>query len=256
MAGRLEGKVALITGSASGQGEAEARLFAAEGARVVVSDIEHAKGQQVAREIGDAAIYQPLDVTDPAQWSTAVEAATGTFGALHVLINNAGIGILAPFEQLSLEEHQRILDVNLNGVFYGIRAVRQPMIDAGGGSIVNVSSIDGFVGVRGMTSYTASKFGVRGLTRSTAIELGPHGVRVNSIHPGVISSPMVSEAPQDVLDRLDRLMQMQPIRRMGTPEEIAYLALYLASDESSYCTGAEFVIDGGHLAGPWREAHG
>ena len=149
-----------------------------------------------------------------------------------------------------------MLDVNLNGVFYGMRAVKQAMLDAGGGSIVNISSIDGIVGVLGMTSYAASKFAVRGMTKSTAIELGPLGIRVNSIHPGVIASPMVEQAPPEVRERLDRLMHMQPIQRMGTPEEVAFLALYLASDESGYCTGAEFVIDGGHLAGPWREAPG
>jgi 3alpha(or 20beta)-hydroxysteroid dehydrogenase len=255
MSGRLEGKVALISGSASGQGEAEARLFASEGARVVVSDVEHAAGERVAGELGDAALYVPLDVADPEQWENAVDAATNAFGGLHVLVNNAGIGILGAFEELPFEEHQRLIDINLHGVFHGMRAARQAMIDAGGGSIVNISSIDGLVGVQGMASYSASKFAVTGLTRSTAIELGPLGIRVNSIHPGVISSPMVEQAPPEVHERLDRLMQKQPIKRMGTPEEVAYLALYLASDESSYCTGAQFVIDGGHLAGPWREPH-
>ena len=257
MGERLAGKVALITGSASGQGEAEARLFAAEGARVVVSDIDHVGGKQVAAELGKAAIYVPLDVVDPDQWTAAVDATTGAFGRLDILINNAGVGT-APqlFETLPLDEHQHVIDVNLNGVFHGMRAVKSALVAAGGGSIVNISSIDGIVGVLGMTSYTASKFAVRGMTKSAAIELGPLGIRVNSIHPGVISSPMVEQAAPEVLERLDRLMQMQPIRRMGTPEEIAYLALYLASDESSYCTGAEFVIDGGHLAGPWREPPG
>jgi 3alpha(or 20beta)-hydroxysteroid dehydrogenase len=255
MSERLHGKVALISGSASGQGEAEARLFATEGARVVVSDVDHAGGERVAAELGEAAIYVPLDVTAPDEWARAVDAATKAFGGLHVLINNAGIGILGAFEELPFEDHQRLIDINLNGVFHGMRAVRQAMIDAGGGSIVNISSIDGLVGVQGMASYSASKFAVTGLTRSTAIELGPLGIRVNSIHPGVISSPMVEQAPPEVHARLDRLMQKQPIKRMGTPEEIAYLALYLASDESSYCTGAQFVIDGGHLAGPWREPH-
>ena len=252
---RLEGKVALITGSASGQGAAEARLFADEGARVLVTDIDHGAGERVAREIGASARYAPLDVVDPDQWEAAVAAALSHFGALHVLVNNAGIGILASFEAISFEEHQRLIEINLNGVFHGTRAVRQAMIDAGGGSIVNVSSIDGLAGVSGMASYSASKHAVTGLTRSTAIEYGPLGIRVNSIHPGVIRSPMVEEAPEAVQARLDRLMQQQPIPRMGTPEEVAYLALYLASDESSYCTGAQFVVDGGHLAGPFRESH-
>ena len=255
MAGRLKGKVALVSGAASGQGEAEAKLFAAEGARVVVSDVNHREGERVTAEIGDAALYLPLDVTDPLQWAVACDATLDAFGALHILINNAGIGTLAAFDEIPFEEHQRLLDINLNGVFHGMRAVRQAMIDAGGGSIVNISSIDGLVGVQGMASYGASKFAVTGLTRSTAIELGPLGIRVNSIHPGVINSPMVEDAPPEVQERLDRLMQHQPIPRMGTPEEVAYLALYLASDESSYCTGGQFVVDGGHLAGPWREPH-
>ncbi len=255
MSGRLAEKVALVTGSASGQGEAEARLFAAEGARVVVSDINHDAGKRVASELGDAATYVPLDVTQPDQWTQAVEAASRSFGGLHILINNAGIGILGAFDELPLEDHQRLMDINLNGVFLGTRAVRQAMIDSGGGSIINVSSIDGLVGVHGMASYAASKFAVTGMTRSTAIELGPVGIRVNSIHPGVISSPMVEQAPAEVHARLDRMMLRQPIQRMGTPQEIAFLALYLASDESSYCTGAQFVVDGGHLAGPWREPH-
>ena len=143
--------------------------------------------------------------------------------------------------------------MNLDGVLLGMRAVVGPMQESGGGSIVNIASIDGLVGVAGMASYTASKFGVTGLTRTAALEFGRFGIRVNSIHPGVIASPMVDRAPPEVRERLDRLMAQQPIPRMGTPEEVASLALYLASDESSYCTGAQFVIDGGHLAGPYRE---
>jgi len=253
--GRLAGKVALITGAAQGQGAAEARQFAAEGAKVVVADVQYDKARVLVGEIGvSSAMVAPLDVTDPEQWDRAVRAAVQAFGRLDVLVNNAGIAVPPTLlDDVSLEDHRRILAVNLDGVMLGMRAVVGAMKGAGGGSIVNIASIDGLVGVAGMASYAASKFGVTGLTRTAALELGRFGIRVNSIHPGVIASPMVDRAPPEVRERLDRLMAQQPIPRMGTPEEVASLALFLASDESSYCTGAQFVIDGGHLAGPYRE---
>ncbi len=252
--GRLAGKVALITGAAQGQGAAEARRFAEEDARVVVTDVVADGARVVAAEIGPAAIAVTLDVTEPDQWVTAVATALDAFGHLDVLVNNAGIGIPPRvMEETPLEDHRRTMAVNLDGVLFGMRAVVSALRAAGGGSIVNISSMDGLVGVAGMTSYTASKFAVTGLTRSAALELGRFGIRVNSIHPGVIASPMVEQAPAAVRSRLDRLMAQQPIPRMGTPEEVANLALFLASDESSYCTGAQFVIDGGHIAGPYRE---
>jgi len=251
--GRLAGKVALITGAAMGQGAAEARRFAEEDARVVVTDVLADGARDVAAEIGDAAIAVALDVTDPEDWDAAVVAAVAVFDRVDVLVNNAGIGIPPRvMEEATLEDHRRTIAVNLDGVWLGMRAVLPAMRD-GGGSIVNISSIDGIVGVAGMTSYAASKFGVTGLTRSAALELGRYGIRVNSIHPGVIASPMVEHAPPAVRERLDRLMAQQPIPRMGTPEEVANLALFLASDESSYCTGGQFVIDGGHIAGPHRD---
>ena len=168
-----------------------------------------------------------------------------------MLVNNAGVGFTP--RRLELEdpdEHRRTIDVNLNGVYLGMRAVTPVMTAQRAGSIVNISSIDGLVGVAGMTSYAASKFAVTGMTRTTALELGPRGIRVNSIHPGVIETPMVAAAPEETKARLKVVLDRQAIPRMGTPEEVAYLALFLASDESSYCTGAQFVIDGGHLAGP------
>jgi len=253
--GRLAGKVALVTGAAQGQGRAEARRFAAEGAKVVVADVQYDRARTVVGEIGvSSAMVAPLDVTDPEQWDRAVRAAVQAFGRLDVLVNNAGIAVPPTLlDQVAWDDHRRILAVNLDGVLLGMRAVVGPMQESGGGSIVNIASIDGLVGVAGMASYTASKFGVTGLTRTAALEFGRFGIRVNSIHPGVIASPMVDRAPPEVRERLDRLMEQQPIPRMGTPEEVASLALYLASDESSYCTGAQFVIDGGHLAGPYRE---
>jgi 3alpha(or 20beta)-hydroxysteroid dehydrogenase len=252
--GRLAGKVALISGAAQGQGAAEARRFAEEDARVVVTDIVADGARAVADEIGPAATALPLDVTEPDQWDAAVRGALAAFGRLDILVNNAGIGIPPRvLEDMTLEDHRRTMAVNLDGVLFGMRAVVPALRDAGGGSIVNISSIDGLVGVAGMTSYAASKFGVTGLTRSAALELGRFGIRVNSVHPGVIASPMVAQAPADVRARLDRLMAQQPIPRMGTVDEVADLVLFLASDERSYCTGSQFVIDGGHLAGPPRE---
>jgi len=254
MSGRLEGKVALITGSARGQGEAEARRFVAEGARVAITDLRDVLGEQLASELGPDTFYQQLDVTREDDWDAAVAVTVERFGKLDILVNNAGIGAFGTLEGLDLKTHHEMIDINLHGVYLGMRAAKAALVATGNGAIVNISSIDGIVGVLGMTSYSGSKFAVTGMTRSAAIELGPLGVRVNSIHPGVINSPMVQEAPPETRARLDRLMDMQPIKRMGEPEEIASLALFLASDEASYITGAQFVIDGGHLAGPWRES--
>jgi 3alpha(or 20beta)-hydroxysteroid dehydrogenase len=251
---RLAGKIALITGSASGQGEAEARLFAAHGATVVVSDLDDERGGAVARALGDGHRYVHLDVADYDQWAAVAAIIQQAFGRLDVLVNNAGIGPTPRLIQdTTLEDHRRTIDVNLSGVFYGLRAMQPLLAASGQASVVNISSIDGLVGVLGMSSYTASKFGVTGLTKVAAIEMGPLGVRVNSIHPGVIETPMVAAAPPEVRDRLARMMERQPLARMGSAEEVARLALFLASDESSYCTGGEFVCDGGHIAGPWRE---
>jgi 3alpha(or 20beta)-hydroxysteroid dehydrogenase len=252
MADRLAGKVAVITGGARGQGEAEARRFVAEGAQVAITDVRDDLGETLAKELGDAAFYRHHDVTDVAQWDDAVAATLDRFGAVHILVNNAGIGALASLEHLPLETHHAVIDVNLHGVYYGMRAVKGAMAASGGGAIVNISSIDGLTGVLGMTSYAASKHAVTGMTRSAAIELGPLGIRVNSVHPGYINSPMTQGAPPETRARFDRLMAMQPIPRMGEPQEVAALVLFLASDEASYITGAQVVIDGGHLAGPWR----
>ena len=254
MSGRLDGKVALITGSARGQGEAEARRFVAEGAKVAITDLRDVLGEQLAAELGPDTFYQQLDVTREDDWDAAVAATVERFGKLDILVNNAGIGAFGTLEGLDLKTHHEMIDINLHGVYLGMRAAKAALVATGNGAIVNISSIDGIVGVLGMTSYSGSKFAVTGMTRSAAIELGPLGVRVNSIHPGVINSPMVQEAPAETRARLDRLMDMQPIRRMGEPDEIASLALFLASDEASYITGAQFVIDGGHLAGPWRDS--
>jgi len=245
--GRLVGKVALITGAARGQGAAEARLFAEHGARVAVTDI--AGPDELAAELGDLALSLPLDVTQEAQWASAVAATEGKFGRLDILVNNAGIGFPPrPLGDEELEQHYKVWAVNADGIYLGIRAVAPVMSAQGAGSIVNISSIDGLAGVAGMMSYTASKFAVTGMTRTAALELGPRGVRVNSIHPGVIATPMLDAAPPETLERLQRMLDRQPIPRMGTAEEVAKLVRFLAVD-ASYCTGSVFHVNGGMYGG-------
>ncbi|PPJ25755.1 3-alpha-hydroxysteroid dehydrogenase [Nocardia nova] len=254
--GRLAGKIVLITGSARGQGEAEARLFAAEGATVVVTDIDHEDGAAVAKSLPGGAVYRPLDVTDREQWDDLAHYIDETFGVLDVLVNNAGIApATGRFDLLPVENHHRLFDVHVHGVFYGMRSMVALLERSRAASIINISSIDGLVGIGGLTSYTASKFAVTGMTRSAAIDLGPLGIRVNSIHPGVIDSPMVRHIQGKGRERLDNTVRRQPFPRPGEPSEIAYLALFLASDESSYCTGGQFTADGGHLAGPYRDPY-
>jgi 3alpha(or 20beta)-hydroxysteroid dehydrogenase len=245
--GRLDGKVALVSGAARGQGEAEARAFVDEGARVVLGDILDDVGAKVADDIGDRARYVHLDVSDEANWAAAVDATIAFGGRLDVLVNNAGIIKLAPLTDCSLDDYRSVIGVNQVGCFLGMRAAVAPMTDTGGGSIINISSINGFVGGLGCISYVASKFAIRGMTKTAAMELGPHGIRVNSIHPGVIDTEMAREGVEG-LD-FDPFGSM-PLRRIGRPEEVADLAVFLASDESAYCTGSEFVLDGGWLAGP------
>jgi 3alpha(or 20beta)-hydroxysteroid dehydrogenase len=256
MSGRLERKVALVTGAARGQGAEIARLFVEHGARVMLTDVRHDEGRAAADALAPNAAYAELDVRDSRAWATAVDACLGRFGAIDVLVNNAGIGIPpVPIEEETFETHRTTLDVNLTGVWLGMRAVIPHMAARGSGSIVNTSSIDGLAGTAGMASYAASKFAVTGLTRTTALEVGHRGIRVNSVHPGVIDTPMVKAAPAAVREKLDRMMSRQPIARTGTAREVAYAVLFFASDESSYCTGVSMPVDGGHLAGPYREGY-
>jgi len=242
---RLDDKVVLITGAARGQGEAQARRFAQEGARVVIGDVLDEEGRATAESIGDRALYVPLDVSSEAAWSAAVEAATERYGELDGLVNNAGILHFAPLLQTSLEDYRRVIDINQTGVFLGMRAAAPKMRT--GGSIVNVSSIDGLIGMPGLVAYVASKFAVRGMTKSAALELAALGIRVNSIHPGVVDSPMIDRP--DVQAVLAEMLGTIPMQRAGSVQEIASLAAYLISDESSYSTGAEFVVDGGMTCG-------
>ena len=243
MGGRLDGKVALITGAARGQGEAHARRFVAEGARVVIADVLDAEGKALAKELGDAARYVHLDVTSEDAWTSV----TGELDALHVLVNNAGIlGAFAQLEKLSLDDYLQAVMVNQVGPFLGMKHAVRPMVASGGGSIVNISSIGGIRGIPYALGYTATKWAVRGMTKSAAMELGRKGIRVNSVHPGGVATEM-TKAVGDTGE--SKFYQRLPIPRIGTPDDVANLVLFLASDESSYCTGAEFVIDGGSNAG-------
>jgi 3alpha(or 20beta)-hydroxysteroid dehydrogenase len=244
MTGRLAGKVALVSGGARGMGASHVRSLVAEGAKVVFGDILDAEGEVVAAEFGEdgsTTRYVHLDVTQPVDWERAVAVATSEFGGVDILVNNAGIINVGLIEDYALSEWQRILDVNLTGVFLGIRAVVPTMKAAGRGSIINISSIEGMAGTIACHGYTATKFAVRGLTKSTAMELGPSGIRVNSIHPGLIKTPMTEWVPDDIFQTA--------LGRAAEPVEVSNLVVYLASDESSYSTGSEFIVDGGCTAG-------
>jgi 3alpha(or 20beta)-hydroxysteroid dehydrogenase len=235
--GRVDGKVAVISGGARGMGAAHARALVGEGAKVVIGDILDDEGKALADELGEAARYVHLDVTQPDDWEAVVSTAVNDFGSLSVLVNNAGIVALGQLGQFNLDKWHKVIDVNLNGTFHGIQAAVEPMKAAGGGSIINVSSIEGLRGAIMVHPYVASKWAVRGLTKSAALELAPHNIRVNSIHPGFIRTPMTKHFPDD--------MVTVPLGRPGVSDEVATFVLFLASDESSYATGAEFVMDGG-----------
>jgi len=235
--GRVDTKVALISGAARGMGESHARLLVAEGARVVIGDILDDQGQALADELGAAARFVHLDVTQPPQWTAAAATAIEEFGKLDVLVNNAAIINYGPLKTFDLDKWRRIFDVNVTGTLLGLQAVVDPMIAAGGGSIINISSIEGLRGAAWVHGYVASKWAVRGLTKSAALELAPHNIRVNSIHPGFIRTPMTEKIDQDVLNI--------PLGRSGEPEDVSAFVLFLASDESAYATAAEFVVDGG-----------
>jgi len=247
---RLQNKVALISGGAKGMGAVEAKLFAKEGAKVVIGDVLETEGKQIEAEInetGGECLFVPLDVTDENQWNEAVAATLGRFGKLDILINNAGIFRTSPVEETSSAEWDQVMDINAKGVFLGAKAAIPAMREAGGGSIINLSSVAGLVGAAYSTAYSASKGAVRLFTKSTAIQYATDGVRCNSIHPGVIQTDMTKEAIADSQFKAQRL-DPTPLARLGRPEDVAYGALYLASDESSFVTGAELVIDGGWTA--------
>lgn len=246
--GRLEGKVAIITGAARGMGGSHARMFALEGAKVVMTDLSEDAGKALADEIGEQALFLRHDVTKLDEWYGIIAAAKGAFGGIDILVNNAGIlGAMANTEELTEEDYLKVCAVNQHSVFYGMKAVLPAMLERGSGSIVNISSIAGMVANYGFPSlaYVASKFAVRGMTKATAMEYGKHNIRVNSVHPGFIQTPMMVEATDEVGG--EALAQI-PLGRIADPKEVSNLVLFLASDESSYITGSEHLVDAGMLA--------
>jgi 3alpha(or 20beta)-hydroxysteroid dehydrogenase len=258
--GRLDGKVALITGGARGMGKSHVRHFVAEGARVILGDVLDDRGMHVAAGLGEQSCrYIHHDVTSETEWAAAVAAAVDTFGRLDVLVNNAGVLKFARIADMALADFRQIMEVNAVGCWLGMKAVIGPMTAVGGGSIVNISSIEGFTGAAGLSAYSASKFAIRGMTKVAARELGQFGIRVNSVHPGGVLTSMVLEAAQSRTVRQPDgggdpgggdFIKSMPLARFAEPAEISRLVAFLASDEASYSTGSEFVADGGILSGP------
>ncbi|HET8561408.1 MAG TPA: glucose 1-dehydrogenase [Marmoricola sp.] len=243
---RLEGKRAIVTGGAQGQGAAICRAFVAEGARVTIADVADEPGGLLAKELGDGAWFRHHDVSDEASWSTLVEEANERFGPVNVLVNNAGILRFGEVEKMPVEEYELLFRVNQLGCFLGMKSVARTMRRGGGGSIINASSIEGLAGMPLCTGYTATKFAIRGMTKAAALELGPRGIRVNSVHPGMIDTGMTRAHGDDSI--MEYGGSKVALKRVGTPQDIAPLYVYLASDESSFVTGAEFAIDGGATA--------
>jgi 3alpha(or 20beta)-hydroxysteroid dehydrogenase len=248
--GKLDGQVALISGGARGQGEAQARLFAREGAAVAIGDVLEEEGNRVAESIidsGGQAMFRRLDVTDQSNWQQVVDQAGEQFGELNILLNNAGILRAGLIETSSLEEYLEVININQVGVWLGMRAAIKPMREAGGGCIINTSSTAGYEGYPGLSAYVSSKFAVRGVTKVAALELAPYNIRVNSVHPGPIDTPMVRDP--GIGGRPEGEIPVDsPLARAGQPEEVAKMMLFIAAD-ATYSTGAEFQIDGGQMSG-------
>jgi 3alpha(or 20beta)-hydroxysteroid dehydrogenase len=254
--GRVEGKVAIVTGAARGTGEQTARLLAAEGARVVLCDVQDALGSAVAKDIGSAAAYAHLDVTSEADWAAVVEDTLREHGRIDVLVNNAAVLHMQPLETTTLADFERVVRVNQVGPFLGMRAVARPMCAAGRGSIVNVSSIDGMTTKSHLVAYSGTKWALRGMTRVAAVELGKHGVRVNAVCPEAGSSAMFGPyVPKGVDPELaasfsQKILKTQMKRPLAEKIlDVARMIVFLASDESGSCTGTDFLVDGGNLAG-------
>ncbi len=246
---RLSGKTAIITGAAQGMGAMTARVFIEQGANVVIADVAEEKGQALANELGERAKFVNLDVTDPEQWKHAITVAE-TMGPVNVLVNNAGILVFKPIIEQSMEDFNKVLQINLTGCYNGIRAVIEPMKRAGIGSIINISSIDGLQAKNSLSAYAASKWGMRGLTKSAALELGHHNIRVNTVHPGGIDTNMHSkDGNGEGAEEANAFYKNHALPRVGQPSEVANMTVFLASDDASYSTGSEFCVDGGWNAG-------
>jgi 3alpha(or 20beta)-hydroxysteroid dehydrogenase len=244
--GRLAGKIAIVTGGAQGQGAAIARAFVAEGAQVAIADVATDAGELLAKELGDAACFVQHDVSSEESWQGLVAEVASRFGPVNVLVNNAGILRFGSIEETSVDLFEQVFRVNQLGTFLGMRAVTPTMKAGGGGSIVNASSIEGLGGMGHLVAYSATKFAIRGMTKVAAMELGPSGIRVNSVHPGMIDTGMTREHGGDLA--MEFGAGKVALKRVGTPEDIAPLYVYLASDESAYTTGAEIAVDGGATA--------
>ena len=240
--GRFDETIALISGGARGMGASHAKGLVAEGAKVVIGDILDDEGKTLADELGESCVYVHLDVTNESDWQEAVGVAERQFGPVNLLVNNAGIVSFGPCDLMPPEEFRRVIDINLTGTFLGMHYTVPSIRKAGGGVIINISSTAGMMGYAGIAAYSASKWGVRGMTKSTAMELGKYGIRVVSVHPGPIRTPMTDGMG-------DELTATQPIPRYGEPEEVTKMVLFLAAD-ATYSTGSEFVVDGGALLGP------
>jgi NAD(P)-dependent dehydrogenase (short-subunit alcohol dehydrogenase family) len=250
---RVEGKVVLLSGGASGIGAAAARLVVREGGKAVLADRDAAKGAALAAELGEAALFVPLDVTDEAAWQKAVAAAVATFGGLHGLVNAAGVGVRNSIEDCTLEDYRRVNDVNALGTFLGCKTALAAMKQAGGGSIVNISSVLGLRGASYAMAYCASKGAVRTLTKNVALHCAQmnYNIRCNSVHPGYIDTPMIADRLGDTVGNMTGrqwLEQLHPLGRLGQADEVAHMILFLLSDESSFSTGSEFICDGGLTA--------
>lgn len=245
--GKLTGKTALITGGAQGMGATTARLFIAEGAKVVIGDLQDDKGEALARELGADCRYVHMDVTSEADWQQAIAAAEA-LGPLNVLVNNAGIILFKSIADTTVADYTRVVSINQIGAYIGVRSVIEPMKRAGGGSIINISSIDGLQAKNSLVAYASTKWALRGLTKAAAIELGHYGIRVNTVHPGGINTDM-GAGGAETEEAASAYYKNHPIPRIGRPIEVARMSAFLASDESSYSTGSEFMVDGGWNAG-------
>lgn len=241
---RLEGKTALVTGAAQGMGEQHVRRFIEEGANVVLTDISAEKGQALAEELGEKALFIKHDATSAEDWENVVSETEKKFGPIHILVNNAGISMNKSLLTITEKEYRKIVDINQVSVFLGMRTVAPSMKKTTGGSIINISSINGIVG--GAIGYTDTKFAVRGMTKAAALELSHSGIRVNSVHPGVIQTPMIDQ--EDSREAIKQFAKSIPLERIAEPGEVTNMVLFLASDEASYVTGSEFIVDGGITA--------
>jgi len=242
--GKLDGKVAIITGAAQGMGAAHAKLFVREGAKVVITDIKEAEGVALAKSLGENTLFIKHNVASAADWDNVVAQTKAKFGRIDILVNNAGITFAKRLQDISEDDYLKIFQINQLGTFLGLKAVAKEMVAQHSGSIVNISSLNGLVG--GAVGYTDTKFAVRGMTKAAALELAPSGVRVNSVHPGVIETPMISQPGTE--EAVKQFAKAIPLRRIAKPEEVSKLVLFVASDDASDATGSEFVVDGGMSA--------